>query len=233
VAPATPIVAVVGADPVKYGLAASMNRPGGTVTGVTFFTDELMGKRVDLLRQVVPRATRIAFLENPVALTTFAASFLEQLDSGNLNVRNQVLTAARALGWQVDVMSARTEGDLDAAFATMTERRVAALVVTGSPLFSSHSDMIVGLAARYKIPAIYQRRADTLAGGLMSYGTDIPEAWRRGAALVGRILRGAKPADLPIEQSTKFDLVINLKTAKALGLTIPETLLATADEVIQ
>jgi putative tryptophan/tyrosine transport system substrate-binding protein len=220
-APTTPIVAIVGDDPIKAGLAASLNKPGGTVSGVTFFTTELMTKRVDLLWQVVPRAQRIAFLIETIIRSTTAAT-----------VRNEVLTAGRAHGLQVDVMSAGL-GDLDAAFAAMTERRVAALVVGASPLFSSHADQIVALAARYKIPAIYQRRADTVVGGLMSYGTDIPEAWRRGAALVGKILRGAKPADLPFEQSTRFDFVINLKTAKALGLTIPEPLLATADEVIQ
>jgi putative tryptophan/tyrosine transport system substrate-binding protein len=177
---ATPNVLVVGDDPVKAGLAASLSRPGGTVTGVTFFTGDLMSKRVDLLRQLVPRATRIAFLEesNPLLARNEA--------------RNEVLTAASALGWQVDVMYAGTEGDLDAAFGAMTERRAAALVVAASGLFSSLSDMIVTLAARYKIPAIYQRRADTVAGGLMSYGTDIPEAWRRGAAIVGKILKGAK-----------------------------------------
>jgi putative ABC transport system substrate-binding protein len=213
----TPIVFVVGDDPVKAGLADSLSRPGGTVTGVTFFSVELVGKRLGLLHDLVPRVTTIAYLEP----TPIESS------------RSEVVAAASAFGWQVVFVSARSERDFDGAFDAMIEHRVGALVVAVAPLFASYADKVVALAARYKIPTIYQRRADAVAGGLMSYGTDIPEAWRRGAAIVGKILKGARPADLPIERSTKFEFVINLKTARTLGVTVPPDLLSIADEVIE
>ena len=216
-----PIVFELGADPIKFGLVASLSRPGGNMTGVALLNTELTGKRLDLLREIAPSATRVAFLTDPrVRDSEEQASVL--------------LAEARTLGRQAIILEARSGLDIDMAFAILVERGAGALVVAPHILFSSNRAKIIDLAARHNIPAIYPFRGFPVSGGLMSY-TAAPEALLRqiGSLYVAQILRGTKPADLPVQQPIKFELVINLKTAKALGLTIPETLLATADEVIQ
>jgi ABC-type uncharacterized transport system substrate-binding protein len=215
-----PIVFTGGADPVKAGLAASLNRPGGNATGVVNIETELTAKRLELLRALVPTAALIAVLFNPTSPT----SETQLVDAER---------AARALGQQILVVHARTEGEFDAAFAVMIERHAAALFVSGDPLFTSRRGRLAALAAQHAIPASYSFRDFPLAGGLMSYGADLLDVHRQAGVYVGRILKGEKPADLPILQPTKFSLVINQKTAKALGLTVPEKLLALADEVIE
>jgi putative ABC transport system substrate-binding protein len=215
-----PIVFTMGGDPVKFGLVTSLNRPGGNVTGVSRITYELGAKRLEILRAMVPQATTVGFLVDPRSV---------QVD-GRLD---DLPAAARTLGWEVIVLEARSEGDIDSVFATLIQRGAGALVVGFGPLFNRHRDKLVALAARYKIPTISQYREITAAGGLMSYGAGIEDSWRLGGVYIAQILKGAKPADLPVQQSTKFDLVINLKTAKAFGLTIPPALLAIADEVIE
>ena len=220
-----PIVFVNGGDPVKYGLVASLNRPGGNITGITLLNLGMGGKRLSLLRDVVPHATTVAYLSpNPRILT-----YEDQ--------RSDILAGARALGQQVIVAEAGSDLDFEPAFTTFVERGAAALVVAAIPLFSGvqrNRDKILQLAARHKIPAIYPGRADAVGGGLMSYGADVVGIHRQlGAQYVAQILKGAKPADLPVQQPTKFELVINLRTAKALGLEIPRTLLVQADEVIE
>ena len=218
-----PIVLAFGSDPVRLGLVTSLNRPGGNVTGVTFNTTELMGKRLGLLTELVPQATTIAYLRTDPQSSTMVT---EQMKS-------DMLAAARALGRQVIVLEVGSDRDLEAAFATLVDRRAGALVVSPSPILTSYRDKLVTLAARHKVPAIYADREFVAAGGLMSYGGDFVGAFRQAGVYVGRILKGTKPADLPIQQSTKFELVINLKTAKALGLIVPPTLLASADEVLE
>jgi putative ABC transport system substrate-binding protein len=211
-----PIVFECGDDPVKVGLVASLNRPGGNVTGVTSFNTELGGKRFSLLRDLVPQATTVGFLSGN-------SKYEEQ--------RSQILASALALGRQVIMVETRGDGSSEAAFRTLAEREAKALIVGN---FTFRNDkQILALAARYKIPTIYPRRGYVAAGGLMSYGAVNPDIFRQVGQYTGRILKGEKPADLPVMLATKFEFVINLKTAKALGLTIPETLLATADEVIQ
>lgn len=215
-----PIVLALGSDPVQLGLVASLNQPGGNVTGVTFITTELVAKRLDLLRELVPEATTIAFLFDP----------------GNPTAKGQMsdmLAAAQALGQRLVVLEARSDHDFERAFTTLAERRAGALVVGAFQLFTSNSDKLVALAARYKIPAIYQHREFALNGGLISYGASIVDAYRQGGLYVGQILKGENPGDLPVQQSTKVELVINLRTAQALGITIPPTLLVRADEVIE
>ena len=217
-----PIVFVIGADPVRYGFVSSLNRPNGNVTGTTFVSAELEAKRLELLLQLLPQGSTVAYLLGPSDAPIFA------------NLRDDMLAAARALNRQIITLEFR--GNFEGAFAPLVQRRAEALIVSGFRLFlgTRNRDQILRLAARYKIPAIYPRRQFPDNGGLMSYSADIRAAYRRaGLHYVGQILKGAKPSDLPVEQSTKFELVINLKTAKALGLTIPETLLATADEVIE
>jgi putative ABC transport system substrate-binding protein len=216
-----PIVFTVGGfDPVESGLVASLARPGGNVTGVTLLSAALTAKRMDLLRALIPKASVVAILVSP--------------GSGTAETQlKEVQPAARALGLQLLELSASTEDEIDAAFRTLAAHRVDALFVGGSPLFETRRDHIVVLAARYAVPAIYNWREFTAAGGLMSYGSSITEMYRQAGIYTGRILKGAKPADLPILQPTKFELVINLTTAKALGLEIPPTLLALADEVIE
>jgi putative ABC transport system substrate-binding protein len=212
-----PIVfAYSGGDPVELGLVNSLNRPGGNITGMIYFSANLGGKRLNLLRDLVPQATTVAFL---------TATRDEQ--------RNDLLPAAQALGRQLIVLEVRSSSEIEAAFSTLVEHGARALVVGVSPFLMANRDKIQALAAHHKIPAIYPFRQFALSGGLMSYAGDPGDAFRQAGVYVGRILKGEKPADLPVQQSTKFELVINLKTAKALGLTIPETLLATADEVIQ
>jgi ABC-type uncharacterized transport system substrate-binding protein len=197
-----------------------LNRPGGNATGVVNIETELTAKRLELLGALVPTAALIAVLFNPTSL--FAETQLAEAER-----------AARALGKQILVVHARTEGEFEAAFAKMIERHAGALSVSGDPLFTSLRRRLVALAAQHAIPAIYSFRDFLLAGGLMSYGADLLDVHRHAGVYVGRILKGEKPADLPILQPTKFNLVINQNTARALGRTIPETLLATADEVIQ
>ena len=202
-----PIVFSTGADPVQLGFVASLNRPGGNVTGVTFLVNTIGAKRLELLNELVPAATLIGFLVDP----TNPASEAETRD---------MQTAADTLGRILLVVKASTESELDAAFAIFVQARIDALIVAGEAFFLSRRDQLVALAARHAIPTMYHLREVAVAGGLMSYGTSIRDAYRQAGVYIGKILKGAKPADLPVEQSVKFELVINLKAAKALGLTI-------------
>jgi putative ABC transport system substrate-binding protein len=199
-------------------MARSFNRPGRNVTGVSFLSTAAIAKRLDLLRELVPTATQIGYLVNP--------------DNFNTEIE-EVQAAGRELKQQVLVVNSRSEHDFDQAFATLRQRRADVVLVGGDPLFLYRRDRIVALAARYEIPAMYNLRQYTLSGGLISYGASIDDAQRQVGVYVGQILKGAKPTDLPIMQSTRFELVINLKTASALGLKIPPTLLVAADEVIE
>jgi putative ABC transport system substrate-binding protein len=214
-----PIVFAFGGDPVKNGLVASLNRPGGNVTGVTAINAELVSKWLSLVGDLVPQATTIAFLSG---------------DASNIaydDQKSQVLAAARALGRQVIILAAGSERDYEAVFKTLVQREAGALIV-GAFAFRNTNE-ILALASRYKIPTIYPRRDYVDGGGLMSYSADYADAFRQAGIYTGRILKGEKPADLPVVQATKFELLINLKTAKALGLTIPPGVLAIADEVIE
>jgi putative tryptophan/tyrosine transport system substrate-binding protein len=216
-----PIVFVTGGDPVELGLVRALNRPGGNLTGATFLDVEAAAKRLELLREVVPAAELIAVLVNP------ANPGYSEVETKRLRV------AARVLGVRLQVMNTSGPSEFEEAFATLGRARAGGLMVVGDALFNDHPDQLVALAARYSLPAMYSSREHTMAGGLMSYGASIIDAWHLAGTYTGRILNGEKAADLPVQQSTKVELIINLKTAKALGLTIPETLLATADEVIQ
>jgi putative ABC transport system substrate-binding protein len=215
-----PIVFDVGADPVASGLVASLNRPGANVTGIANLNGELGPKRLQLLRQVIPNAGAFGVLADPAFPAT--PSIIADLQVG-----------ARSLGMQLVVVNARNNSDLEPAFATFSQQHVGAVLVGTSTFFNRRIEQLAALAARYALPAIFPLREYALAGGLMSYGSSIPYGYHHAGIYTGRILKGEKPADMPVEQPTKLELVINLKTAKALGLTIPETLLATADEVIQ
>ena len=217
---AIPIVFTMGGDPVEFGLVARLNRPGGNVTGITLISGLIVSKRIALLRDLLPGAKVIAVLINSTS------------PAGEVEVAGAE-QAARPLGWQVNVMRANGRGDLDAAFQRLAQERVDALLITTDPIFESQRDQIVALAAHHAVPAIYALREYASAGGMMSYGASISDVYRQAGLYVGRILKGEKPADLPVMQSSKFDFVINLKTAKALGLTIPPNLLALADEVIE
>ncbi len=215
-----PIVFTTGSDPVNMGLVASLSHPGANLTGVNFFASELGEKRLELLHALLPKARIIAFVVNP---------------SGNpieSRVR-RLQETARALGLQVWLLKAATEQEIDAAFATFVQRRPDALLVDSDIFFNARREQIVALAARHAVPAIYDLRDFVAAGGLMSYGASLSEAYRLAGIYVGKILGGAKPAELPIVQSTKIELALNAKTAKALGITIPQSLLLRADEVIQ
>jgi putative ABC transport system substrate-binding protein len=216
-----PIVFRVGDDPVKLGLVASLARPGGNATGTNYFEVELVAKRLALLYELVPKAVRVAVLVNPANVPVAEI------------ILRDVQNAARAIGLQIQVLNASTSGEIDAAFATLARERPDALFVAPDAFFFSRHVQIATLAARDRIPAASGDRETVVVGGLMSYGTSSVDAAHQVGVYTGRILKGAKPADLPVVQSTKFEFVINLTTAKALGLTIPETLLATADEVIQ
>ena len=215
-----PIVFSTG-DPVERGLVASLARPGGNLTGVSIMLTELMPKRLDLLSQLAPQAGVIALLVNPN--NAIAAEPM---------IRN-VREAARAKGLQFHILKAGTESEIEAAYAALAQLRDRALLVTLDPLFNNRIDQLVALAARYVIPAIYASRDFAAAGGLMSYGPSLVYSVRQQGVYAGKILNGAKPADLPVEQPTTFELVVNLKTAKALGLTVPPSILARADEVIE
>jgi ABC-type uncharacterized transport system substrate-binding protein len=215
-----PIVFMTSADPVAAGLVNSLNRPGGNLTGVTTLYVELAPKRLELLRELVPTASKIALLVNPTSSTTGAQ--LRDLE-----------TATHALGLEFNVQHASNEGDIDSAFAAFVQYRADALVVATDPFFLSRLDLIVARARRDAIPAFYHNRDFTAAGGLMSYGSSFTDAAHQVGIYTGQVLKGAKPAEMPVVQPTKFDLVINLRTAKALGLNVPSALLARADEVIE
>ena len=215
-----PTVFETGADPVAVGLVASLNRPGGNVTGVTSLNSEIEPKRLELLHELVPRETTIARLVNPTYAT------------GEADTR-RVEAAARTLGLHLALLPASNDRDIDAAFAALTKLQAGALMIGADPLFNSLSERLAKLAARYAVPTIAQPPEFPAAGGLMSYGGSITESHRQAGVYVGRILKGEKPADLPVQQVTKVELIINLKTAKALGLTVPLALLTRADEVIE
>jgi putative tryptophan/tyrosine transport system substrate-binding protein len=213
-----PIVFVIADDPVRLGLVASLARPGGNLTGINFLSAELTAKRLELLRELMPSATRVAVLVNPTNAE---------------NPEREVEAAARSIGLQIQTLNASTIREINAAFATFVRERPDAVFVGLDPFFNSRRIQLVQLAARYTIPASYPARDFAEAGGLMSYGADIADAWRQAGTYAGRILKGAKPADLPVVQSSKFELVINAQTARMLGVTVPPSLLAIADEVIE
>jgi putative ABC transport system substrate-binding protein len=216
-----PIVIELAANPVQLGLVASLNRPGGNVTGVTHLNTEVAPKRLELLHELVPTASTIAHLVNPTDPA------LAEINTRNLQ------TAARTLGLQLHVLHASTERDFDAVFANLIRLRAAALVIGAHAFFTARSEQLAALAVRHAVPAVYENREFVAAGGLMSYGGKLTDAYRLAGVYAARILKGEKPGDLPVQQATKVELIINLKTARALGLDVPNTLLGRADEVIE
>jgi putative tryptophan/tyrosine transport system substrate-binding protein len=215
-----PIVFHAGADPIAEGLVASLARPGGNLTGVSLMATEIAPKRLELLSELVPQARVIALLVNP----------------NNPNAERmmrEMQEAVRAKGAEFPILKAGTESEIDAAFATLVRLHAGALVVGADVFFSSRIEQLAALASNHAIPAIYEWREFVVAGGLISYGASLAGVYRQDGIVVGRVLKGAKPADLPVEQPTKFELVVNLKTAKGLGLTVPQSILARADEVIE
>jgi putative tryptophan/tyrosine transport system substrate-binding protein len=214
-----PIVFIIGANPVKRGLVASLNRPGGNLTGVTFLSTELGSKRLELLRDLVPHASTIAYLAGPSRAVDDETS--------------EIVAAARLLEQEIVVVEARNDNELETAFAAFVQRRAAGLIVAASPFLVDNRRKIVALAARNKIPAVYPALGYVFTGGLMSYSADETEGIGQAAVYVGRILKGEKPADLPVQQATRFKLAVNIKTAKSLGLEVPPKLLAIADQVIE
>jgi putative ABC transport system substrate-binding protein len=216
-----PIVMTNAAQPVEIGLVASLARPGGNVTGMSWAaTLEVIGKGVELLKEAVPKVRRIAVLANPA-------------NPGNVLAVEDVQAAARASGVQLELLKVRSPGDLDDAFAAITKQRAQALLVVADATLTLHRQRLASFAVKNRLPSMHGLREEVEAGGLMSYGPDLVANYRRSAAFVDKILKGAKPADLPVEQPTKYDLVINLKTARALGLTIPKSLVLRADQIIE
>jgi len=216
----TPMVFVVSQDPVGLGLVASLARPGGNVTGINFFSGELVGKQLGLLRELVPAASRIGVIVNPA-------------NSSSAERTERDVAAVSAVGLHIKTFTASTSGEIDAAFLILVRERYDTLLLASDPFFSSRRVQLVSLATRHAMPAIYSQRDFAEIGGLMSYGSSITDAWRQSGAYVGRILAGAKPADLPVLQSNKLELVINAQTARIFGLAVPAALLARADEVIE
>lgn len=215
-----PIVFVSGEDPIKSGLVASLNRPGGNVTGITFFGNQLGGKRLEILLEMVPKAPVIAILADPRS-------------PGSVDELPNIEATARSIGRKIVVVNAASERELDPAFATILRAGAGTILVSGSSFLTSQSRQLVALAARHAIPAIYDVRDYVDAGGLISYSASITDAYRQAGVYAGKILKGAKPSELPVLQPTAFELIINMKTAKALGLTIPQSLILRADELIQ
>jgi putative tryptophan/tyrosine transport system substrate-binding protein len=216
----TPIVFLLAEDPVKIGLVASLARPGGNLTGINFLSAELAAKRLELVRELVPAATRVSVLVNPTG-----PNFESTLRDAQ--------SAARTIGFEIQVLNAGSSREINAAFATFVRERPDALFIDIDPFFTSRRVQLVHLASHHRMPATYPGRQFAEVGGLMSYGSNLTDAWRQVGVYTGRVLKGAKPADLPVAQATKFELVINLQTARMLGLTVPDKLLALADEVIE
>jgi len=216
-----PIVFEVGADPVQLGLVSNLNRPGGNVTGVTQTNVEMTPKRLQILHELLPTARVMALLVNPANEATTETTTRE------------VLAAARTLGIEVHVLNANVPRDIEAAFTKAIELRAGGMVVSGGPFFFSQSENLAARCLQHKLPTIYQFHRFTAAGGLMSYGSEITEAYRLAGVYTGRVLKGERPADLPVQQATKVEFVVNLRTAKVLGLTVPNTLIGRADEVIE
>jgi putative tryptophan/tyrosine transport system substrate-binding protein len=216
-----PIVFGVGEDPVKLGLVSSLARPGGNVTGYNFFNAEVTAKRLELLHALVPKAVRVAMLVNPANVPVADTT------------SRQAQEAARAIGLQLHILNASTDDEIEAAFDILARDRPDALFIPADAFFVSRRVQLAALTARYRIPTAYPTRENVEAGGLMSYGPDLLEMWRQVGVYTGRVLSGAKPADMPVMQSTKFDFVLNLKTAKTLGLDVPMTIQMTADEVVE
>jgi putative ABC transport system substrate-binding protein len=219
--PTTPIVFAVNEDPVRLGLVASLSRPGGNATGINFLTAEVGAKRLTLLRELIPSAARVALLVNPANATSTESTL------------NDVVPAARVMGLEAKVHNAATGDEINAAFATFRTEKVDALLVAGDAFFSSRRVQLVHLATRYGIPATYSQREFTDVGGLMSYGPNLADVFRQVGTYAGRLLKGAKPGELPVIQSSKFEFVINAETARLFGITVPPRLLAAADEVIE
>jgi putative ABC transport system substrate-binding protein len=221
-----PIVFVTGIDPVGFGLVASLNKPGGNLTGASTLSVELGPKRLEILHELVPKATSIAYLTNPTNPAT-------PIDNGGFAGLNAHEAAARSLGLNLVVLQATGERDFDAVFASLLQHRAGALLMSSDPSLNSRSQQLAALTVRHAVPAMFPGREAVVAGGLASYGVSVDEPYRLAGIYTSRILKGEKPADLPVQQSTKVELVINLKTAKALGLTVPQALLLTADELIE